>query len=76
MEMTIINTMNIPRTMTTLLRQALKNASLYKTAEATGLTRQSLLRFRNGQQSLRLDLADKLAIHFGIESRFAEKKES
>ena len=72
--MTIINTMNTPQTMTELLRQALKGASLYKTAEATGLTRQSLLRFRNGQQSLRLDLADRLAAHFGLETRQTRKR--
>lgn len=59
-------------TMTDLLRAALKRArptSLLGVQNATGLKRQSLMKFRDGEQSLRLDLADKLAAHFGIESR-------
>ncbi len=35
----------------------------------SGVKRQSLMRFMRGEQSLRLDMADKLAVHFGIEIR-------
>jgi len=34
---------------------------------ATGVKRQSVMRFVRGEQSMRLDLADKLAEHFGLE---------
>lgn len=36
---------------------------------ATGLTRASIMRFCRGSQSLRLDMADRLARHFGLELR-------
>ena len=56
-------------TMTDLLREALAEAeSLTKIERATGLKRQALAKFMRGEQSLRLDLADKLAKHFRIES--------
>ena len=56
--------------MTQLLREALGEAdSLKSVARATGLQRASLMRFLRGDQSLRLDLADRLAAHFGIESK-------
>lgn len=55
--------------MTVLLREALAEAeSIRGVAKATGLDHASLLRFLSGERSLRLDLADKLAAHFGIES--------
>jgi plasmid maintenance system antidote protein VapI len=57
------------KTMTQLLREALAEAdSIRGVAKATGLTHVSLVRFANGEQSLRLDLADKLAAHFGVVS--------
>ncbi len=57
-------------TMSDLLRLALRDAdSLLGIQRATGLDRASLRRFRDGETSLRLDLADKLAAHFGIECR-------
>ncbi len=53
--------------MTSMLRQALSEAdSLQAIERATGVKRQSMMRFLRGDQSLRLDLADKLASHFGI----------
>ena len=56
--------------MTELLREALLEAdSLYSVANKTGVQKASLVRFVNGTQSLRLDIADKLAVHLGIESR-------
>ena len=56
--------------MTELLRQAMREAdSIRGVAKATGLDHASMLRFTNGEQSLRLDLADQLAAHFDIECR-------
>ncbi|MCA9109374.1 MAG: helix-turn-helix transcriptional regulator [Planctomycetaceae bacterium] len=36
---------------------------------ATGVKRQSLMKFMAGESSLRLDVADKLADYFGLELR-------
>jgi len=36
---------------------------------APGRKRQSIMKFVRGEQSLRLDIADRLAAHFKIESR-------
>ncbi len=56
--------------MSELLRQAIQEAdALLPIERATGIRRYALRRFRDGKQSLRLDLADKLAAHFGIECR-------
>jgi len=72
--MVIINTMASKRTMSELLREGLSEAeSIRAVAKATGLRHSSLLRFLSGKQSLRLDLADKLAAHFGIECRRIRK---
>jgi plasmid maintenance system antidote protein VapI len=40
----------------------------------TGLTRASIMRFVAGKQSLRLDLADRLAVYFGLELRKRKKR--
>lgn len=57
-----------PRTMTDLLRGLLLAApSLNAIEKATGVRRQSLALFMHGKQTLRLDSADLLATHFGIE---------
>jgi len=55
--------------MTELLRQAivLSDESYRAIARATGLKHPSLLKFARGDQSLRLDSADRLAEYFGIE---------
>jgi plasmid maintenance system antidote protein VapI len=61
-------------TLTELLRQALAEAeSLAGIERAIGLKRQSLGRFLHRRQSLRLDLADRLAAYFGIESRSSRR---
>ena len=61
--------------MTELLLQALSEAeSLRGVERATGVKNPSLVRFLQGKQSLRLDLADKLAAHFGIECRRTRRK--
>jgi hypothetical protein len=58
------------KTMTELLYAELSRAgSLLAIEKATGVKRQSMMKFVRREQSLRLDLADKLAAHFGIESR-------
>lgn len=57
-------------TMTELLRQAIRESpSLRALYLATGVDRAALRRFRDGETSLRLDIADRLAAHFGIECR-------
>lgn len=57
-------------TMTELLREAISKApSLLGIERETDVKRATLRRFRDGEQSLRLDMADRLAAHFGIECR-------
>ena len=61
--------------MTEALRKAIVDSNLsFKALEReTGVLRQSLMRFAAGEQSLRLDVADKLANYFGIEVRVNSK---
>ena len=62
--------------MTDLLRKAIADSgmSFQGIERETGILRQSLMKFVRGEQSLRLDLADKLAAFFGIESRRTRRK--
>lgn len=62
--------------MTELLKQAIAESGIpHLTIEkATGVKRASIMRFLRGEQSLRLDLADKLATYFGIESRWIRRR--
>ena len=55
--------------MTEGLRSAIANSELSFQAleRETGVKRQSMMKFVDGQQSLRLDVADKLAKYFGLE---------
>jgi len=54
-------------TMTQLLKEALLDCdSLYRVVKDTGVQLASLIRFRRGAQSLRLDKADVLARYFGV----------
>lgn len=55
-------------TMTETLREAIAESGLpmMTIAAETGLERTSLLRFARGDQSLRLDKADRLAEYFGF----------
>lgn len=70
-----IVTMKPEPTMTDLLREALAEAeSLNSVAVATGVQKASLIRFLRGEQSLRLDMADRLAAHFGIQSRRVRRR--
>jgi plasmid maintenance system antidote protein VapI len=58
------------KTMTELLRESLADAESLRAVErATGVKRQSMMKFIRGEQSLRLDIADTLAAHFGIVSK-------
>jgi len=53
--------------MTDLLRQCLRECDSLRAVErATGVSHVSLLKFRRGDQSLRLDKADALAEHFKL----------
>ena len=54
--------------LTTAIKQAIAESDLsFKALErATGVKRQSLMKFMAGEQSLRLDMADKLATHFEL----------
>ncbi len=54
--------------MTDPLRKAIVESGMaYKALEReTSVKRQSLMRFVRGEQSLRLDMADKLIAHFGF----------
>ncbi|MCC6142366.1 MAG: hypothetical protein IT368_01030 [Candidatus Hydrogenedentes bacterium] len=53
-----------------LLRECISETdNLLALEKATGVHRASLRLFLRGEQSLRLDLADKLAGYFGIECR-------
>lgn len=58
-----------PKTMTDRLRQAIAESGLpmLTIATETGIERASLIRFARGDQSLRLDIADRLAEYFGLE---------
>lgn len=55
-------------TITETLRKAMRDSGLphLTISEATGVPRPSVIRFLRGEQSIRLDLADKLAEHFGL----------
>lgn len=58
------------KTMTQLLREALREAESMRAIEtATGVKRQSMMLFVRGEQSIRLESADKLARYFGIVSK-------
>lgn len=54
--------------MTAVLLKAIDESgqSLYSIAKATGMQKTALGRFVAGKQSLRLDIADRLAAHFGL----------
>lgn len=51
------------------LRKAIVESgiSMLALSRETGIARASLIRFRRGETSLRLDVADKLAVYFGLE---------
>ena len=65
-----------PATITDVLRREIADSELSFMAleEATGLKRQSLMKFARCEQSLRLDMADRLASFFGLELKPAGDK--
>ena len=56
---------------TILLKQTIVDSGIpYKTLEReTGVKRSSIQRFVDGRQSIRLDMADRLAAYFGLQLR-------
>jgi plasmid maintenance system antidote protein VapI len=68
-----------PEPISDLLRQTIRKAiedgrTTYLALERdTGVTRASIMRFVRGDQSLRLDMADRLAAYFGLELRAKRK---
>ncbi len=62
--------------MTEALRVAIADSELsFKALEwETGVKRQSMMKFVAGEQSLRLDVADKLAAYFGLEIVLSAKR--
>lgn len=63
------------RTMTETLKQAIADSGLtvLQLEQQTGVLRQTLLKFTRNEQSLRLDMADKLAQFFELELQPAPK---
>ncbi|GDY10589.1 hypothetical protein LBMAG52_40770 [Planctomycetia bacterium] len=57
------------RTMTETLRQAIADSGLafIEIERQSGVLRQTLMKFARNEQSLRLDMADKLAEFFALE---------
>jgi plasmid maintenance system antidote protein VapI len=59
------------RSLSDVLRKAIAESGMAHIAleRATGVQRHSIIRFVRGSQSLRLDMADRLAVYFGLELR-------
>lgn len=57
-----------PETMTTVLQKAIRDSGLplLRLSKESGVARASLIRFMRNENSLRLDIADKLAAYFGL----------
>jgi plasmid maintenance system antidote protein VapI len=57
--------------LTEALKQAIVESGMAHIAleRATGVKRQCIMRFLRGERSLRLDIADRLAVYFGLELR-------
>jgi plasmid maintenance system antidote protein VapI len=55
--------------MTDALKRAIADSGMAQIAleRATGVKRASIMRFLRGETSLRLDMADRLAVFFGLE---------
>ena len=70
----IIHTMNVIKKIapiSDLLRRTIAESGVSYNAlqKETGVTRASIMRFVRGDQSLRLDMADRLAAYFDLELR-------
>jgi plasmid maintenance system antidote protein VapI len=66
-----MNDRNPPTPISDLLRRTIAESGtpLQRLERETGVTRASIMRFVRGTQSLRLDMADRLAAYFGLELR-------
>ena len=55
--------------MSDILKKAIKDSGMahYAIEQETGVQRASIMRFMRGERSLRLDIADKLAVYLGLE---------
>jgi len=64
------------QTISDALKQAIIQSRMAYIAleRKTGVRRASIMRFLRGKQSIRLDLADKLAAYFGLELRAKRTK--
>jgi plasmid maintenance system antidote protein VapI len=68
-----------PGPISDLLRETIRHAiesgetSYLGLERETGITRASIMRFVRGTQYLRLDMADRLAVRFGLELRTKRK---
>ena len=64
------------KTIAETIKQAIADSGLTYTElqRATGVKRASILRFMRGDQTLRLDIADRLAEHLGIEVELKQRK--
>jgi plasmid maintenance system antidote protein VapI len=64
-----------PGTMTAALKRAIADSgkTFLDLERATSVKRASIMRFMRGETSLRLDVADKLAVYFGLELRAKRK---
>ena len=64
-----------PAPISDLLRRTIAESGvpLLRLERETGVTRASIMRFVRGSQSLRLDMADRLAAYFGLELRAKRK---
>jgi plasmid maintenance system antidote protein VapI len=62
--------------LTSALRKAVADTddNFYELERQTGVKRQSLMKFVRGEQSLRLDMADRLAKYFGLELKERKRK--
>jgi plasmid maintenance system antidote protein VapI len=71
----IINMNETPSPISERLRRSIVESGipLLKIEKDTGVQRASLSRFVNRKQSLRLDVADNLAVYFGLELRSKRK---
>ncbi len=67
---------NHERPITAALRRAIAESGLSFNAleRETGVLRQSLMKFARGEQSLRGDFMDRLAVFFGLEVRPGRRK--
>ena len=64
--------------MTESLRQRIVDSELplLTLGQATGVKRQSIMRFLRGERSLRLDIADKLASYFQLELKSSLRRKA